>query len=140
MLALADRVSEAVELALEDGSENGSKAPPPMAESEAYAKSNRESLLSTVRGLTEHQRLVCQHAVNTLNDMLDVAKIENGMYTPKEDVVDLGEICSHNNAASRNDARFSQASPLSCPVGLRNRESESEGCLCKDCEYERLFF
>ncbi|KAH8070387.1 hypothetical protein JL721_5156 [Aureococcus anophagefferens] len=47
-----------------------------------------------VRQLTEHQRLVCQHAVNTLNDMLDVAKIENGMYTPKEDVVDLGDLCS----------------------------------------------
>ena len=53
-----------------------------------------QRLPDAVRKLTEHQRVVCQHAVNTLNDMLDVAKIENGTYLPKEDVVDLGALCA----------------------------------------------
>ena len=36
---------------------------------------------------------VCQHAVDTLNDMLDVAKMEHGTYIPKFEIVDLGEVC-----------------------------------------------
>ncbi|KAH8072255.1 hypothetical protein JL720_11297 [Aureococcus anophagefferens] len=56
-----------------------------------------------VRQLTEHQRLVCQHAVNTLNDMLDVAKIENGMYTPGGRVVDLGDLCSRAPSSRARD-------------------------------------
>jgi len=77
VLALADRATEAVDLALiEDSGENGLRELP-----------------TRVRELTDHQRLVCQHAVDTLNDMLDVAKMENGTYTPKHEVIDLGEIC-----------------------------------------------
>ena len=77
VLALADRAMEAVDLALvEEDNENAVKELP-----------------SRVRELTDHQRLVCQHAVDTLNDMLDVAKMENGTYTPKHEVIDLGEIC-----------------------------------------------
>ena len=34
-------------------------------------------LPTRVRELTDHQRLVCQHAVDTLNDMLDVSLIFN---------------------------------------------------------------
>ena len=91
VLALADRVSEAVELALEEGTVAGGDD---VAAAKSKAAALKERLPKQVRQLTEHQRLVCQHAVNTLNDMLDVAKIENGMYTPKEDVVDLGDLCS----------------------------------------------
>ena len=77
VLALADRATEAVDLALnEDESGVGLKELP-----------------TRVRELTDHQRLVCQHAVDTLNDMLDVAKMENGTYTPKHEVIDLGELC-----------------------------------------------
>ncbi len=77
VLALADRATEAVDLALiEDSGENGLRELP-----------------TRVRELTDHQRLVCQHAVDTLNDMLDVAKMENGTYTPKHEVIDLGELC-----------------------------------------------
>ena len=43
--------------------------------------------------MTEHQRLVCAHAVNTLNDMLDVSRMENGTYKPSADVIDLGALC-----------------------------------------------
>ena len=57
VLALADRATEAVDLALiEDSGENGLRELP-----------------TRVRELTDHQRLVCQHAVDTLNDMLDVS-------------------------------------------------------------------
>ena len=57
VLALADRATEAVDLALiEEDDENGLKELP-----------------TRVRELTDHQRLVCQHAVDTLNDMLDVS-------------------------------------------------------------------
>ena len=77
VLALGDRATEAVDLALiEDESELGLKELP-----------------KRVRELTDHQRLVCQHAVDTLNDMLDVAKMENGTYTPKHEVIDVGELC-----------------------------------------------
>ncbi len=78
VLALADRANEAVDLALidDDDGELGLKELP-----------------TRVRELTDHQRLVCQHAVDTLNDMLDVAKMENGTYTPKHEVIDLGELC-----------------------------------------------
>ena len=41
----------------------------------------------------EHQRLVCGHAVNTLNDMLDVSRMENGTYKPSALVIDLGALC-----------------------------------------------
>jgi len=76
VLALADRATEAVDLALIE---------------EDDGVGLRE-LPTRVRELTDHQRLVCQHAVDTLNDMLDVAKMENGTYTPKNEVIDLGEI------------------------------------------------
>jgi len=77
VLALADRAMEAVDLALiEDETEFGLKELP-----------------TRVQELTDHQRLVCQHAVDTLNDMLDVAKMENGTYTPKHEVIDLGDLC-----------------------------------------------
>lgn len=33
-------------------------------------------LPTRVRKLTDHQRLVCQHAVDTLNDMLDVRALK----------------------------------------------------------------
>ena len=57
VLALADRATEAVDLALiEDSGENGLRELP-----------------TRVRELTDHQRLVCQHAVDTLNDILDVS-------------------------------------------------------------------
>ena len=90
VLALADRVSEAVELALEEALIAVDDPPELVTKKSA---SLRQQLPKQVRQLTEHQRIVCQHAVNTLNDMLDVAKIENGMYTPKEDIVDLGDLC-----------------------------------------------
>lgn len=77
VLALADRATEAVDLALfDEDDEDGLRELP-----------------IRVRKLTDHQRLVCQHAVDTLNDMLDVAKMENGTYTPKHEVIDLGELC-----------------------------------------------
>jgi len=77
VLSLADRATEAVDLALiENESEEGLKELP-----------------TRVRELTDHQRLVCQHAVDTLNDMLDVAKMENGTYNPKHEVIDLGVLC-----------------------------------------------
>lgn len=77
VLALADRATEAVDLALiDEDDEDGLRELP-----------------TRVRKLTDHQRLVCQHAVDTLNDMLDVAKMENGTYTPKHEVIDLGELC-----------------------------------------------
>ena len=76
VLALADRATEAVDLALIEDDEIGLRELP-----------------TRVRELTDHQRLVCQHAVDTLNDMLDVAKMENGTYTPKHEVIDIGEIC-----------------------------------------------
>ena len=77
VLALADRATEAVDLALiEEDDEFGLR-----------------DLPTRVRELTDHQRLVCQHAVDTLNDMLDVAKMENGTYTPKHEVIDLSELC-----------------------------------------------
>lgn len=57
VLALADRATEAVDLALiEEDDEIGLRELP-----------------TRVRELTDHQRLVCQHAVDTLNDMLDVS-------------------------------------------------------------------
>jgi len=78
VLALADRAKEAVDLALIDDSDG---------------EDGLKELPTRVRELTDHQRLVCQHAVDTLNDMLDVAKMENGTYTPKHEVIDLGELC-----------------------------------------------
>ena len=69
-----------------------------------------QRLPDAVRKLTEHQRVVCQHAVNTLNDMLDVAKIENGTYLPKEDVVDLGALCAR--AAELQGPRLQHAVEL----------------------------
>ena len=91
VLALAERVSETVELALLE-----SAVTPKESTSSITAKQTKlsKTLPDAVRKLTEHQRVVCQHAVNTLNDMLDVAKIENGTYLPKEDVVDLGALCA----------------------------------------------
>lgn len=56
VLALADRATEAVDLALIEDDEIGLRELP-----------------TRVRELTDHQRLVCQHAVDTLNDMLDVS-------------------------------------------------------------------
>jgi signal transduction histidine kinase len=47
---------------------------------------------------------VCQHAVDTLNDMLDVAKMEHGTYLPKTEIVDLGELC--HKAASLQGPRL----------------------------------
>uniref|UniRef100_A0A7S2CZD0 histidine kinase n=1 Tax=Florenciella parvula TaxID=236787 RepID=A0A7S2CZD0_9STRA len=76
VLALAERTRETVELALLEKSQ------------EAVAQ-----LPVKVTRLTDHQRIVCKHAVDTLNDMLDVAKMENGTYTPRSEVVDLGELC-----------------------------------------------
>ena len=76
VLALADRAMEAVDLALNEESEVG-----------------LHELPTRVRQLTDHQRLVCQHAVDTLNDMLDVAKMENRTYSPKTEVIDLGQLC-----------------------------------------------
>jgi PAS domain S-box-containing protein len=77
VLALAERASEAVDLALEDASGELLKKLP-----------------DTVRHLTEHQSLVWAHAVNTLNDMLDVARMENGTYMPSSMLIDLGALCS----------------------------------------------
>ncbi|KAH8084393.1 hypothetical protein JL720_7883 [Aureococcus anophagefferens] len=85
----------AVELALEEGTVARRRG---VAADQEQGRGAQERLPKQVRQLTEHQRLVCQHAVNTLNDMLDVAKIENGMYTPKEGVVDLGDLCSRGQA------------------------------------------
>ena len=82
VLALADRATEAVDLALID-------------EDDEFGL---RDLPTRVRELTDHQRLVCQHAVDTLNDMLDVAKMENGTYLPKHEVIDLGEICRKASA------------------------------------------
>jgi hypothetical protein len=50
-------------------------------------------LPATVHTLTEHQRLVCQHAVDTLNDMLDVAKMEHGTYLPKVKTMGCAWLC-----------------------------------------------
>jgi len=75
-LALAERASEAVDLALEETSGDLTKKLP-----------------AEIRFLTEHQRLVCDHAVHTLNDMLDVSRVESGNYTPASVVVDLGAVC-----------------------------------------------
>ena len=36
---------------------------------------------------------MCAHAVNTLNDMLDVSRMENGTYKPSAVVIDLGALC-----------------------------------------------
>ncbi|KAJ1451244.1 hypothetical protein M885DRAFT_589608 [Pelagophyceae sp. CCMP2097] len=120
VLALADRVSEAVEpkpapaiqvgnrsvagiaatravLALSCNQEDALALLTSMASGpDEIPATVRKALPQQVRKLTEHQRLVCQHAVNTLNDMLDVAKIENGMYAPKEEPVDLGELVSRS--------------------------------------------
>ena len=76
VLALAERASEAVDLALEESTGE-----------------SLQSLPAEVRFLTEHQRLVCAHAINTLNDMLDVARMENGTYHPSSLVIDLGGLC-----------------------------------------------
>ena len=56
---------------------------------------NASLKLLKVRFLTEHQRLVCGHAVNTLNDMLDVSRMENGTFQPTAVAMDLGELCLH---------------------------------------------
>ena len=89
VLALAERASEAVDLALEEKSGQ-----------------NIKNLPEEVRKLTEHQRLVCQHAVNTLNDMLDVARMENGTYRPSMEVIDLGALC--RQAAALQSPRLKQ--------------------------------
>ena len=79
VLALADRAMEAVDLALIDDDDDDGFG--------------LKELPARVQELTDHQRLVCQHAVDTLNDMLDVAKMENGTYTPKHEVIDLSDLC-----------------------------------------------
>ena len=79
-------------------------------ESSQRGQQMMQRLPDAVRKLTEHQRVVCQHAVNTLNDMLDVAKIENGTYLPKEDVVDLGALCAR--AAELQGPRLQHAVEL----------------------------
>ena len=98
VLALAERASEAVDLALEETS------------GELIKKLPEE-----VRQLTEHQRLVCAHAVNTLNDMLDVSRMENGTYKPSSMVIDLGALC--NQAAKLQGPRLKSGVQLhlDCP-------------------------
>lgn len=99
VLALADRAIEAVDLALlEDDDELGLKELP-----------------ARVQELTDHQRLVCQHAVDTLNDMLDVAKMENGTYTPKHEVIDLGDLCRKAAALQSPRMRASVNLELNVP-------------------------
>jgi hypothetical protein len=99
VLALADRAMEAVDLALiEDDDEHGLKELP-----------------TRVQELTDHQRLVCQHAVDTLNDMLDVAKMENGTYTPKHEVIDLGDLCRKAAALQSPRMRASVNLELNVP-------------------------
>lgn len=97
VLALADRAMEAVDLALNEESEVG-----------------LHELPTRVRQLTDHQRLVCQHAVDTLNDMLDVAKMENRTYSPKTEVIDLGQLCL--KAAKLQSPRMREGVTLSLQV------------------------
>jgi len=97
VLALADRAMEAVDLALNEESEVG-----------------LHELPTRVRQLTDHQRLVCQHAVDTLNDMLDVAKMENRTYLPKTEVIDLGQLCL--KAAKLQSPRMREGVTLSLQV------------------------
>jgi len=100
VLALADRATEAVDLALIE---------------EDDGVGLRE-LPTRVRELTDHQRLVCQHAVDTLNDMLDVAKMENGTYTLKREVIDLGELCRRAAALQSPRMRSRVSLELNIPA------------------------
>ena len=77
-----------------------------------------KQLPATVHTLTEHQRMVCQHAVDTLNDMLDVAKMEHGTYIPKCEIVDLGELC--HKAASLQAPRLRRSVRLIMEVPPSN--------------------
>jgi len=98
VLALAERASEAVDLALMESSGESIKKLP-----------------AEVRFLMEHQRLVCGHAVNTLNDMLDVSRMENGTYKPSALLIDLGALCQQaaklQGPRMKNDVQLR----LDCP-------------------------
>ncbi|CAM9219308.1 unnamed protein product [Heterosigma akashiwo] len=104
VLALADRACECVDLAIDAESENNN------------CVSEATNLLATkIRQLTEHQRTVCQHAVDTLNDMLDVAKLEAGTFIPKTDIVDLTLLCHEAMQLQGPRLRFGVSWTLNVP-------------------------
>jgi len=104
VLALADRACECVDLAIDAENENNN------------CVSEATNVLATkIRQLTEHQRTVCQHAVDTLNDMLDVAKLEAGTFIPKTDVVDLTLLCHEAMQLQGPRLRFGVSWKLNVP-------------------------
>jgi signal transduction histidine kinase len=57
--------------------------------------------------LSGHQRLVCSHVMDVLNDMLDISRMESGLFTPQNQVVDLYSLCQKAAKLQVNNNQYS---------------------------------
>ena len=59
---------------------------------------------------------MCAHAVNTLNDMLDVSRMENGTYKPSAVAIDLGALCMQAAKLQGPRMKAKVTMHLECPA------------------------